>query len=111
MRLAWSKLARQELEEIRRFSVERWGAVVAHAYLGDIRDAARAMAERPERGRPLRGRLRIHRERSHYLILNVDAERQCVTVARVLHTAMDVERHLPKSLSLNAAAIGVGWSG
>ena len=96
MRLAWSNLARQELEELRRYSVEHWGAAVARAYLGDIRDAAKALAERPERSRPLRGRLRIHRVRSHYLILDVDLERRCVTVARVLHTAMDIERHLPE---------------
>jgi hypothetical protein len=51
--LAWSNLARQDLEESRRYSVERWGAAVACAYLGDIRDAAKAVAERPERNRVL----------------------------------------------------------
>jgi len=40
---------------------------------------------------------RIRRVRSHYRILHVDPERGRVTVARVLHTAMDIERHLPKA--------------
>ncbi len=96
MRLAWSNRAREELEALRRFSLERWGADVARAYLSDIRDAAKAVAERPERSRALRGRFRIHRVRSHYLILEVDPEAGRVTVARVLHTVMDLERHLPE---------------
>lgn len=97
MRLAWSVVARQELEDLRRYSVETWGAAVARRYLEVIRDAAKAVAERPQRSRPLEGMFRIRRVRSHYLILHVDPERGRVTVARFLHTAMDIERHLPKA--------------
>ncbi len=97
MKLAWSNLARQELEHIRRYSVETWGAATARRYLEDIRDAARAAAERPGRARMLKGDFRIRRVRSHYLILHVDPQRDQLTVARVLHIAMDIERHLPES--------------
>jgi plasmid stabilization system protein ParE len=45
----------------------------------------------------LRSHLRIRRVRSHYLILHVDPQRDQQTVARVLHIAMDIERHLPEN--------------
>jgi plasmid stabilization system protein ParE len=96
VKLAWSNLARQELEELSRYSVERWGAVVARRYIEDVREAAKAVAQRPERARLLRGNFRIFRVRSHYLILHIDRQEQRVTVARVLHVAMDIERHLPR---------------
>jgi len=47
VRLAWSVVARQELEDLRRYSVETWDAAVARRYTEDIRDAAKAVAERP----------------------------------------------------------------
>lgn len=93
MKLLWSNLARQELEALRRHSIDNWGAVVARRYLEDIRDAARLVAGQPERARPLRGPFRIFRVRSYYLIVHVDGQR--LTVARVLHSRMDIERHLP----------------
>lgn len=98
MKLAWSNLAKEELRELRRYSMERWGHDVAVRYLEDVRDAAKLVAERPERARPLRGPFRIRRVRSHYLILHVDEAADRLTVARVLHSAMDLERHLPPRL-------------
>lgn len=95
MKLAWSNLAKQELRELRRFSIENWGREVAVRYLEDVRDAAKKAAIDPKCSRPLRGTLRILRVRSHYLVLNVDLTAERLTIARVLHTAMDVERHLP----------------
>ena len=93
MRLLWSNLARQELEALRRYSIDNWGAAVAWRYMEDIRDAARLVAEQPCRARSLRGPFRIMRVRSHYLIVHVDGDR--LTIARVLHSKMDIERHLP----------------
>jgi plasmid stabilization system protein ParE len=96
VKLAWSNLARQELEELRRYSIEHWGAGIARRYLEDIRDAAKAAAQHPERTRHLPDSFRILRVRSHYLILHIDPQAQRVTIARVLHVAMDIERHLPR---------------
>ena len=95
MKLAWSNLATAELQALRRYSVERWGAKVAAAYLQDVRDAAKLAAMQQWRSRPLSGPFRIARVRSHYLILHSDPDGDRLTVARVLHTAMDIERHLP----------------
>ncbi|MEM8826033.1 MAG: type II toxin-antitoxin system RelE/ParE family toxin [Pseudomonadota bacterium] len=94
MKLAWSVLVRKELEEIRRFSVARWGRPVAVRYLEDVRDAAKRLADMPELARPLRRELRIFRVRSHYLIVHVDEDKDRLAIARVLHVAMDIERHL-----------------
>ena len=93
MRLFWSRLASQELAALRDYSVAQWGDVVARTYLEDIRDAAKRLAERPEQARPLRGPFRVMRVRSHYLIAHVEGDR--LTIARVLHFRMDIERHLP----------------
>lgn len=95
MKLAWSNLAIRELRELRRYSIERWGADVAKRYLEDVRDAAKTVAADPRCAKPLHGPFALRRVRSHYLILHIDAGTDRLTIARVLHTAMDVERHLP----------------
>ena len=100
MKLAWSSLAKQELQELkelRRYSAERWGRDVAQRYLEDVRDAAKQVSADPLCARPLKGPFRILRIRSHYLILHVDGGADRVTIARLLHAAMDIERHLPRS--------------
>lgn len=94
MKLAWSNTARQELRALRRFSVDRWGREVAARYLEDVRDAAGRLALEPQLARPLNDQLRILRVRSHYVIVHADEGAGRLTVARVLHTAMDIERHL-----------------
>lgn len=95
MKLAWSNLAIQELREIRRYSIDRWGRDVALRYIQDVRDAAKRIAVDPHAARPLRGDLRIVRVRSHYLIVHVNESTSTVTIARLLYAAMDIERHLP----------------
>ena len=97
MRLAWTALAKTELAEIRRHSIDRWGREVAQRYLADLRDAAKSAAAAPGGLRLLKGPFRIHRVRSHYLILHVDPEAGRLTVARILHVRMDIERHLPRA--------------
>jgi len=94
VRLAWSNRAKEELQALRRFSVGRWGREVGQRYLEDVRAAAKLLSVEPDRARPLKGPYRIIRVRSHYLILHVDPAGDRVTIARVLHTAMDIERHL-----------------
>jgi len=95
VKLVWSNLASDELRDLRRYSVERWGRDVALRYLEDVRDAAKRAAANPQTARPLRGMLRILRVRSHYLIVHVDEDADRLTVARLLHIATDIERHLP----------------
>ena len=95
MKLAWSNLATRELREVQRYSIDRWGRDVALRYIQDVRDAAKRVATDFHAARPLRGDLRIVRVRSHYLIVHVNEATSTATIARVLHAAMDIERHLP----------------
>jgi len=95
VRLAWSNLAKQELQELRRYSIERWGSDVALRYLEDVRDATKLVGADPDLARALKGPYRIVRVRSHCLIVHVDSGADRVTIARMLHGAMDIERHLP----------------
>jgi len=125
VKLAWSNLAKAELQELRRYSVERpvqhtpprhageacpslraggrypglsllrLRRDAARRYLEDVRAAAELLSTDPLRAKPLKGPFRIFRVRSHCLILHVDAAADRTTVARVLHVAMDIERHLP----------------
>ena len=95
MKLAWSTRAVQELHEVRQYSIDRWGRDVALRYMQDVRDAAKRIATNPLAARQLRGDYRIMRVRSHYLIVQVNERNSTVTIARLLHMAMDIERHLP----------------
>jgi plasmid stabilization system protein ParE len=95
VRLAWSDVAKAELQALWQTSVARWGDHVALRYLEDIRAAAKRLGADPFRARPLKGAFRIQRVRSHYLIVHVDTAADRLTSARLLHVAMDVERHLP----------------
>ena len=94
MKLRWTNQAKAELAQIQRFSKDRWGTETAKAYLTDIRNAARAIAADQASLRPLRPPFSIKRVRSHYLIVHINNENRILTVARVLHTSMDVGRHL-----------------
>jgi plasmid stabilization system protein ParE len=95
VKLAWSILATAELRALRRLSVKRWGRDVAQRYLEEVRAAAQQLSVDPLSARPLREPFRIFRVRSHYLFVHVDLETDRLTIARVLHVAMDIERHLP----------------
>ena len=97
MKLIWSKLATADLRALRRYSVERWGKAVATRYETDVRNAAMGAAARTERIKPLRDGLSMVRVRSHYLVVEIDPAADRLTVTRVLHVAMDVERHVTKS--------------
>lgn len=61
----------------------------------DLRNAARTVAVDVTRARPLREPWRIMHARSHYLICHCDEKTETLTVARVLHAAMDIARYLP----------------
>ncbi len=95
MKLAWSNLAHNDLRELRRYSTKQWGREVMRRYLREIRDAAQRTADQPDRARPLKGSFRLVRVRSHHLIVKADVATGQLIVVRVLHTAMDLERHLP----------------
>jgi toxin ParE1/3/4 len=98
MRLVWSNLAQQELVRLRRYSMKNWGKDVAVHYMADIANGAKLIALNPERARVIKGDFRLFRVRSHYLLAYLDLTAETLTIARVLHVAMDIERHLNEAI-------------
>lgn len=94
MKLVWSNIVKAELDSLRRFSTDRWGRDVALRYLKDPRDAAKCVATDPRRAKSLKGPFYGFRVRSHYLTLRVNDVDGTLTVARILHVAMDIDRYI-----------------
>ena len=98
MKLAWSTRAEAELRDIRTYSVERWGRCIATDYLRAIHSAAKHAATGKVQLRPLREGFWSLRVRSHLLIIQINEPETEIMVVRILHSAMDIERHLPPPL-------------
>ena len=95
MRLELSRRAQADLDEIRDYSLQTFGADRAIAYVDEIERAFRHILRFPEIGvvhstsqPPVRS-LACQQHRIYYRILD-----DRVLVGRILHKAMDVERHL-----------------
>lgn len=95
MRLELSRQAEIDLADIRDYSVEQFGLARAITYLDTIEQAFRRIMIYPEIGivhdtigSPVKS-LACHRHRIYYVI-----EEDAVIIQRILHGAMDVDRHL-----------------
>jgi len=94
-RLEFTPRARRDIEEIFDYSVERFGADKAEAYIRDIQRAAETIAEDPRRGLAcdeIRPGYRKFSVGSHVLFFRATAAR--VVIVRILHQRMDFDRHL-----------------
>lgn len=87
--------AREDLDRIWAFSVERWGTAQAERYVTELRDAVRRIAVDPRRGRSAEnirpGYLR-YAAGSHTLYYRTSDD--AVDIIRILHQWMEPERHL-----------------
>lgn len=95
MRLELSLRAIADLDDIRDFSVERFGAARAILYLDAIERAFRRLLAHPEIGvlrDDLGAAVRSYPVEQHRIYYVTRRER--VVVRRVLHKAMDVGRRL-----------------
>jgi toxin ParE1/3/4 len=95
MKLELSRRAQADLDDIRDFSLERFGTVRAVAYLDAVEQAFRRILGFPEIGAPhpkVTPPLRSLACEQHRIFYEVRMDR--VVVQRVLHKAMDVDRHL-----------------
>ncbi|WP_375429247.1 type II toxin-antitoxin system RelE/ParE family toxin [uncultured Sphingomonas sp.] len=95
MRLELSRRAQADLDDIRDYSAERFGAKRAIAYLDAVEWAFRRIVDFPEIG-PAYGAsdgiVRSYPAEEHRIYYEHDAGR--VFVLRVLHKRMDAVRHL-----------------
>jgi toxin ParE1/3/4 len=106
----FSAAADLDIEEIHRWTEERFGAAQADAYATTISDAVAALSEGPakpgvrERIDIESGLYTLHlsrfRRRARHLILfrtGRRAPRPVIDILRVLHDAMDLARHIPRA--------------
>jgi toxin ParE1/3/4 len=93
-----SRRAAVDLEGVHIYSIENFGEAVAEAYRRDLEACFSRIGEDPRLGRPLAGRTRTFfrlncREHAIFFERTDDGD---VIVVRVLHSAMDFKRHLPR---------------
>jgi toxin ParE1/3/4 len=92
---ATNPLARKDLKDIWRYSSRRWGKPQADFYLRRINDAISMLCTYPELGTAIdevRPGYRKFDVGSHMVIYRFDDN--ALHVTRVLHQAMDLDRHI-----------------
>jgi toxin ParE1/3/4 len=94
-RYSLSPRAESDLEEIWDFTVRTWGEEQAEDYIRLLVRAIETVAESPRRGRPcneVRRGYRRYLAGSHIIFFR--KVKTGIDVIRILHGAMDFERHL-----------------
>lgn len=94
-RFQLTRKARQDLKAVARYTQQTWGITQRNKYLAQLDHRFAVLAESPAMGRSceeIRPGYRKFHEGRHviYYALSPDG----IKVVRVLHAAMDVERHL-----------------
>ena len=92
---ATNPLARKDLKDIWRYTHSKWGKPQADLYLRRINDAISTLCAYPELGTAIdevRSGYRKFDVGSHMVIYRFDDT--TVHVTRVLHQAMDLDRHI-----------------
>ena len=115
------RTARNDLRDIRSYSVEQYGTAGADAYDAVLRQASRdiregplrpGIRERPETGKNIRSyHTALSKERAaagvgsprHFLVYYLPRDEE-VVISRVLHDSRDLARHVPND-RLEQAAI------
>jgi toxin ParE1/3/4 len=95
VKLRVSRLAQRDLDEIARYTLEKWGRSQLLVYMGGLLDRLDEVAAHPAIGRAdprTPKRFRRVNFRSHLIFFTVVADE--VRIARVLHQRMDHFRHL-----------------
>ncbi|HEX8625582.1 MAG TPA: type II toxin-antitoxin system RelE/ParE family toxin [Allosphingosinicella sp.] len=95
MRLELSRRAQADLDDIRDYSVAEFGVERAVAYLDEVEGAFRRIVDFPEIGSVHPAVLPLTRSlgcEQHRIFYEVGSD--TILIVRILHKAMDVERHL-----------------
>jgi toxin ParE1/3/4 len=90
-----SNKADSDLAEIYLYSYRTFGVAKADAYFLSLRDCLQTLADNPHLGRPathLRPGLFWYRHARHMIFYMTESTG--VFIARILHDAMDVPRHI-----------------
>lgn len=94
MKLALRAAAERDLDGVFDYSVATHGAALAERYLRDLQASMDRLLDYPELGSEtgVRAGLRAYGQREHRIYYRVEGRK--IVIVRVLHKAMDVERHL-----------------
>lgn len=91
----FSRLARLDLIEIADYTVDTWGAELAHRYLDSLEACFQQLARTPEIGRtctPIRPGYRRMEHQKHVIFYR--ARKNGVFIGRILHRRMLPRQHL-----------------
>lgn len=94
MRLALRAAAERDLDGVFDYSVATHGVASAERYMRDLQAAMDRLLDYPELGREtgIRAGLRAYGQREHRIYYRVEGDK--IAIVRILHKAMDIERHL-----------------
>jgi toxin ParE1/3/4 len=95
VRLRLTYRAANDLRDIERYSIEKWGKRTADEYLADMEAALQRLVENPEllREEPdFHSSLKFYRVNKHWLVCDVQAD--VILVLAVAHASMDVRNRL-----------------
>ncbi len=90
-----SKLAKQDLRAIGRYTQKTWGREQRNLYLAQLDACFQELAQEPQRGRTC-NEIRLGYRKYHigrHLIFYLEAS-EGIQIIRILHDRMDVNEHL-----------------
>ena len=90
-----SEETQNDLKEISRYTQENWGKKQAKHYLVELAAGFEKLAGSPKLGKAreeIEKGLRSFPVARHIIFYRTGTE--CIEIARVLHTSMDIKRHL-----------------
>jgi toxin ParE1/3/4 len=96
MRLEFTKAAASDLQSIRSYTFETWGAEQEQCYLDDLWKKFEEILADPTRWRQredLFPGCRIAAQGKHVILFRTEGA--ILQIVRILHSAMDFPRHLP----------------
>ncbi len=89
-----SRRAERDLQDLRAFTIERWGKRAAARYLHQLHETFRQIAEHPQRARPVPQRPALRYARCGRHVVYYEVQAQSVLIVRVLHERMLPDLHL-----------------
>lgn len=97
MKYQISRAAKQDIENIWHYTLEKWSLEQADHYFNLILDEIEYVAEHPESGKDyskFRAGYFRSQVKSHFIFYRINPEAEEIEIIRVLHQRMDIEARL-----------------
>lgn len=97
MNIKLTRLAEEDIDDIRIYTIKNWGYAQAEKYIDFIEDAYKIIQDNPytlqsKQRNDLLENCRVLYVRKHVIIYLV--EKELIAILRILHQSMDYKRHL-----------------